>query len=102
MSRRLLSLILLGTIVAGCVQPSASQDRASISLPGHARPTVVALLDTGINPYHTVFQSELKDPAREVGANASTVSLSNGGNWAERTAQDKSYWSAIVPRQLYS
>ena len=51
---RAVVIALLAVALAGCLGGTAPH----ATLPsGGARPTVVALIDSGINPYHAVFQA---------------------------------------------
>jgi subtilisin family serine protease len=67
---------------------------------------VVGLVDTGINPYHEVFQdADAQLPAGIVdavtGAAPIPVRLSREGNGTERFEHDKSVWDGLEPGRLY-
>ena len=112
MARGLLSVlmpfVLLGAIGAGCLGPDTGEGSSS-SLPGASareRPVVVAIIDTGVNPYHGAFLSppggvsvaSLPDAL----AAAETVHLSSKGSYEERRAADAGFWDGVGAERLYA
>lgn len=96
-----LTLLLLA---AGCLAPAAL-DEAHRSTDA-ARPSVVAVLDTGINPYHEAFAAEPGEDAaafvREFGVAAEVVALARTGTFEERVAADREFWATVKLGVLYA
>lgn len=91
-------------LLAGCTSPQL----ASGPSPTPPDYPVVAIIDSGINPYHTAFASN--DPALadfiaslrdRQGRPPSEVQLSGTGDYASRIAADRRFWEAAEPGRLY-
>lgn len=101
---RLTWVILLLVALAGCtgdvLDPVAS---APSAIPAQ-RPTVVALIDSGINPYHAAFQSDglLAPDASRLAVDATPVALTTEGTYEERRQQDRAFWTSAEAGQLYA
>lgn len=71
-----------------------------------ARPGVVAVLDSGINPYHEAFAAPDGEDAvawaQRLGLDATPVTLSASGNHSARVQADAHVWDAIEPGRLYA
>jgi len=106
---RSLSLLAMSAalLLAGCAQPSASLHGTSASKPALSlgeRPTVVALIDTGINPYHRDFilpGDEAAEALTRADVNATMVELSSMGDWQERKSADDHFWQTARDGVLY-
>src|ERR1051325_351263 len=100
----ILAFIVLSGL-AGCLQrPDATAGQSvpdGVALP---RPTVVALLDSGINPYHEAFRaSGVGAPLLEnLGISATRVNLSMMGSWQDRSAADDEFWQSVQSGELYA
>ena len=112
MLRGLLSVmmpfVLLGALGAGCLGPDVGEGSswALPPAPAHERPVVVAIIDTGLNPYHEAFQRDphglaAGDPFVAM-TGARMVELSSEGTYAERVAADEAFWSQAETGQLYA
>lgn len=92
------TLLLAGALaLAGCATPALPPDDAGVApLPPRER-VVIAVIDTGINPYHVAFQSD------ELWAmsTAAQLPLSRTGNFAARLAADEPMWAGLREGQLY-
>lgn len=102
MRRLILALVTLSTWLGGCLGVGADPAPSATDLE-HARPTVVALLDSGINPYHVAFgasDDRVGRLASEVGAH--TLHLSSSGSFPERLEKDAPVWDALQVGQLYA
>lgn len=97
--------VILAALVGGCITEDAALDiNDARERPAAGRPTVVALLDSGINPYHVAFAAQ---PGQGVEAwadafGAEVVRLSQAGEYAERVRADEAIWSGIEPGKLYA
>ena len=102
-----MALLLVAGALAGCAAPDASPPGAGGAGFGSSapRPTVVAIMDSGVNPYHAAFQAE---PARGVDAHADIfpeaerVRLSSEGGLPRRLAADGAFWDGVEPGRLYA
>src|ERR1051325_7082053 len=98
-TRAVASLSLLAALIfAGCFQvgPSGRVDTKGTS-GALDRPTVVALIDSGVNPYHVAFttQHNISQEIERLGVQASVVTLSNTGNLSERKDRDGDFWNSV-------
>jgi hypothetical protein len=99
--------LLVAAGSAGClISPGSTVDRSQVKDPlSKGRPTVVALIDSGINPYHDVFRATNGSPdAGDLATafNGTSVQLSTAGTYAERTAADAKFWNKVKPGTLYA
>lgn len=69
---------------------------------GDARP-IVAVIDTGVNPYHQSFSTSAGDalPARLEPVEVRQVPLTAAGSFTERHAADRPTWLALDPGEIY-
>jgi hypothetical protein len=108
--RVLLSLLLVGVLFAGC----ASNDAAPNDVPDAPQPMLgpvatVALVDTGINPYHIDFRDDgplaYVHPSHYLpGYPADTPALQlslDAANLEAAREADKELWDSVVAGQLY-
>ena len=98
-----LAAILL-SMAAGCVAPSQGAPSAEEAGAAPVRPVVVAVLDTGINPYHEAFRA---DPGAGVerfadAFGAEVLRLSGEGTYEERRDADEALWDGLEPGRLYA
>lgn len=98
--RCMVAVILVAIVLAGCAMP-APQAPSSGSDARSSRPTVVALIDSGANPYHAVFAAGDPQPLGNL-ATAEPVSLSKNGTYQERVDADHATWQKLRRGQLYS
>ena len=93
-----IGLLLAAIMVAGCFEDGTLQ--AATQSDGSSRPTtVVAVIDSGGNPYHDVFRA---DGQRSFNAGGGQkVHLTATGAYAERVAADASTWADLQERELY-
>src|SRR5687767_7760345 len=84
-------LVALAGCTGGTLDPVASAPPAN-PIP---KPTIVALIDSGINPYHVAFQSDgIHAPdASRLAVGATPVALAAEGTYAERRQQDRDFWT---------
>lgn len=96
-----LSLVVFFAVVAGCTQRAAPLEAAQSS--GAPRPTVVAIIDTGVNPYHRVFDATDVD-AVSFGSvyGALPLSVSSSGSIEERIEKDTRGWGPVKQGVLYA
>ena len=101
-----LAALLLAGLLAGCVLPAGDVPAgAAADGPGPSdRPVVVALIDTGIDPYHVAFTaSEGRGAERWAdGFGAQVVTLSREGDHAARVQSDHAFWETVEPGVLYA
>ena len=113
MSRVLLVVaVLVSLSLAGCVADPAGEEVAAASTPAdeiagaHA---VLAVIDTGINPYHVVFRDDSAlaqvHPSRYLpGFPADTPALNltfNASDYLEAVAADCAVWNSVQSDTLY-
>lgn len=98
---RLLGVVLvLCVLAAGCAAPRAGPGTPQTSSgAGEADRFVVALLDSGINPYHIAFQSAR--PTTQEG-DPVLISLSTNGSLEDRLEEDSEIWDSIEVGKLYA
>ncbi|HWG90138.1 MAG TPA: S8/S53 family peptidase [Candidatus Thermoplasmatota archaeon] len=92
-------------LLSGCLGPDTgaaeAPDASAVKEP--SRPTVVALIDSGINVYHEAFQARpgfvIPPEAR---ASAVSVPLAPAGSYADRRAADDPFWTEVEAGTLYS
>lgn len=92
--------LVIAVVVAGCVhaEPAeAPETRDSTVEP----PVVVAVIDSGINPYHAAFRARthMTPPA---GVDAIEVALTSAVEPAEGIVQDAAFWENVTEGQLYA
>lgn len=93
---------VLAASLAGCLSPD-SQTAASLAVTSEPtqRPVVVALIDTGINPYHEAFAAPAGGFALPE-ADAIPARLSTAGeDWKSRVEADKGLWDGLESGTLY-
>lgn len=90
--------ICLAIALAGCVDGTAPAAGSEGETGKPARPIVVAVVDTGVNPYHSVFTSP--SPAVLVETNASAFVLSQGNDYEERVGADAARFEAVARGEL--
>lgn len=103
--RRLAALLLLGVpLLAGCLVDEAPTEVASASVVPR-RPVVVALIDTGVNPYHEAFRLGAMGVASTADLSwlpdVRRVNLTTTGDYAARLEADRAFWRAVEPGVLY-
>lgn len=72
---------------------------------GKTRPTVIALIDSGINPYHDAFEAKSGSPdaaSQSAMFNATEVRLTSNGTYSQRVAADENFWNSVRPGDLYA
>lgn len=102
----LLATLLLSTSLTGCFAGEASQqlqEPASVQ-DNLRRPTVVALIDSGIDVYHEAFRVQPTGPDAEdsPAVGAAVVFPSSEGAYESRRRADASIWESVEPGKLYS
>jgi len=98
---RAAALGFVALLLAGCVAGGPSAPQGAASSAAAPRPTVVALLDTGILPYHAAFAGNVTTLARLPGGAYTEVNLSTSGSLSDREAADDATWSSLKTGQLY-
>lgn len=100
----LVGLVVLG-LLAGCVAPAAIAP-TDVASAATARPVVVAVVDSGIDPYHEVFALPpgAPDAYDLLGASlgAVPIEITREGTWAERSGADMPMWRNVTPGTLYA
>jgi hypothetical protein len=106
MTRATLTRIAIGVLTLLAALPGGGSAAAEPT----GKPTaVVAVLDTGINPYHAVFRDRsaaaqqhpsTRFPGYPRSAKALRISL-DIGSYKEAVEQDCDLWRGVVPGQLY-
>jgi subtilisin family serine protease len=111
MHRRGLSLVLvlpvlIGTFGAGCLSSEAPPSPSAFPASMPADPVVVALIDTGVNPYHAAFRAQsgnaVVDESVLALTGAHSVALSSNGSYETRLAADDGFWGSVEPGTLYA
>lgn len=93
-----LALLIVGAgAFAGCLAPpAATPSSRPVPTP------VVALVDTGINPYHEAFETDWSSlPSNLASIGATPVQLSRGGDYESAVAADAGFWGSIERGRLY-
>lgn len=85
---------------AGCVAPTLMTADETAAAANGAHVPVVAVLDTGVNPYHDWFAASPALVETRVG-NATVLRLSDQPDFESALEEDAAMWSAMEPRQLY-
>jgi hypothetical protein len=100
----------LGGVLTGALALSALPATGSAGQPGPAVTAVVAVIDTGINPYHVTFRDDspraYKHPSTYIpgfpkDAKALRISLGERDYWTAVSKDCKKVWSKVVPGELY-
>ena len=95
-----LAVLFLQGCVAG---PMKAHPLAVDPGPGPTRAPVVAMIDSGINPYHVSLAAQGREPWRAIlDANTTVIQLSNSGSYEDRIAQDANVWAAMKSGELYA
>lgn len=101
------SLVLLTGVMSGCMGPASTEVAGTkserITTGTVHRPVVVAMLDSGTNPYHQVFATN-DSPWDKVdfgGLAPIPLTMSSSGTYDERVEHDASTWSSVQPATLY-
>ena len=105
MTLRAFCLLAVLSFLGGCLQGEIPQTEMAQDLPDPAqRPTVIALIDSGIDPYHRGFQSPIGAGAEQFAAalGATVAELAQEGDYDARMAADKAFWQSIEPGRLYA
>lgn len=94
--------LTLGLLTTGCLASIREEEHSAVTESTENGPLVVALLDTGANPYLPIFavpdDSFVKSAAPE---NASKIVLSTQGELLERAEADEAIWESFEPHVLY-
>lgn len=107
MSRwHLLAILGSALITSGCfsetVEPSDLGPKPAV--PQGVRPTIVAVIDNGLNPYHNLFWRPESTITAEAWlpslSNATFFSLTRGASYETSLANDSERWGEIGPGQL--
>lgn len=93
------AVILVAVTLGGCVGAQRIETAEDAPLEPLTRP-VVAIIDSGINPYHNVFRDTAEVTFHRAGAE--TFELNTSGDYADRLAVDADAWSNVQTRELYS
>lgn len=84
--------------------PAPGDSGGAPASPIGARRAVVAVVDTGINPYHLVFQApERGDPRARIPGfpqDAPLFALSAAGDWGAAVEADRGQWDSLQTGQL--
>lgn len=104
--RFLVTWLAVMGFLSGCVSDDVlpSTGPAAATLTGHGRPSIVALLDTGLDVYHEAFRSHKGGPSAEdyTAVGATVVELTSEGSYEERLAADIPVWQSVKPYTLYA
>lgn len=109
MERSLLAWLAVGLLTAGAFPPSlaGAQEGAEPAVEAEpAPPTVIAYVDSGINPYHEEFRApNLTDPSELVPgypSDAEPLNLTlDADSFQEAWSQDEAAWEQQAKGQLY-
>jgi hypothetical protein len=94
-----------GELTFNTTMPQAASDLSPIETRGDTRP-VVAVVDTGVNPYHEVFQqaglatSELPERITDDGQPPLSVPLEPAATYRASLAGDADVWHQLPPQRL--
>lgn len=98
--------LLLGASISGCVGAREEPDPPATPAAARGDPVVVALIDTGVNPYHAAFrvssEIELAGGSFPSLPGAEDVVLAANGSFETRRAADDEFWANVEIGQLYS
>lgn len=90
-------------LVAGCVTLDPASTPAATRGGPPARPVVVALLDSGVNPYHAAFAAAPGRPdAAALFPEATPVPLAAQGALEDRLHADDAAWRSLEKGRLYA
>lgn len=98
------ALLLSALVLSGCIGRDMGST-AIISSRGDTDmipPIVIALVDTGVNPYRPIFSSDdaaVRDLATSLGAR--TLPIATEGDYETRVEHDGTIWNATEPDRLY-
>lgn len=95
-------LVAAAMLAAGCLGGSADGGGSEGTDPAEASadPLVVALLDSGVDPYHAVF-ADGRDWSGRLPPGATPVHLAAEGSYEERLRADGPTWASLEPGRLY-
>ncbi len=107
---RIRSLAVLLSLVCATLATAVPASSAGPRPPGRGADAVLALVDTGINPYHVVFRDgsarAYKHPSTYLpgypkSAKALRITLNEDDYWKAVRADCKRVWSKVKPGRLY-
>lgn len=114
MGRGRYGFLAVTVVLAGCISPPAADDAVFTERLDDAnppRPVIIAVVDTGVNPYHSHFRNFNSTNARLVinqlvadGVKITTVSVSTGNSaetYSQRLERDRATWNSLAPGNLY-
>ena len=105
-STRVTPALLLALVgLAGCIDEGhPGSVEASVAANDRPGGPVIALIDTGINPYHEAFRAAPGKgvEAHAAGWGAEVVPLAAEGDLPDRLEADKAVWDALEPGKLYA
>lgn len=92
-------------LASGCVSTAmegVGQGQSAVE--DTPRPPVVAIIDSGINPYHVAFSQQASTTAPHVFSpeGSVAVTLSRDGDYDARVGADESYWKSAEAGILYA
>lgn len=90
--------LVICLVLSGCTTARVDPSDVGEDAPGVPRPIAVAVIDTGINPYHEAFLSV--GPTFD-GIAGAPLDLTLGLEPSEGLEVDRSTWASVVPDQLY-
>lgn len=92
-------VLLAGAIaLSGCATPDPAPEAGGDAPQPAPDRIVIAVIDTGVNPYHLAFQS---DELSAVSWSSTQLPLSRTGDYASRVAADEATWGSLQERVLY-
>lgn len=103
-TRAMPATICLAALLSGCLAPAGPPTQAIPQEGLPAQPhVVVALVDSGINPYHVAFQAppDFVLPKRVLAAAPTSIKLTLGSNWTQDFEADKAFWDQARLNTLY-
>ena len=100
-------LVVLSLLGAGCLAGDPAGTATTADAPEakpRGRPTVVGLIDSGINPYHVAFRAAPGEGVERIAAEvgAQVVRLSMDGDFQMRLEADAAFWEGVEPGRLYA
>lgn len=99
--RVILPWVLLSLLLAGCAAGPVGPGDAPAPTAPEGWPTVVAVLDSGANPYHVSVQGELEDAALAEAVEWKELALSTEGDYDQRVQADLRTWDSLERGQVY-
>lgn len=93
--------MVLAAALAGCATPDAADVDLSASVANGTRPIVIAVIDSGTNPYLSIFDAEGAELSPWVPVPFDEVAITSEGSMRHRMLRDAAILDALAPSALY-